>query len=263
MIVESYEDVIILSGALKSNFWHTVHTAISLSLKRAPQGVIIDCSQITECSREGADTFRDILGFLEKHEARVIVAAVPRHVMTVLKDVPEVRSQLPIAETVEVARASLFRLALPADDGKKRKKSANLTRFMVVLTGCPSDRYALQIACEHAKYAQADLVLMAPVIVPRELPLQAPLMEEETEAERVLSAGLSFCDEEGVHATRHIERGRDVASTIDDALAEEESGQVILGLPFSAHNDDSASKLVKAVLAKVARPLMFVRDRAE
>ena len=76
MIVESYEDVIVLSGALRSNFWETIHTAISLMLKRHPTGVVIDCSGITEVTQAGADTFRDVMAYIEEHDARIIVAAV-------------------------------------------------------------------------------------------------------------------------------------------------------------------------------------------
>src|SRR4051794_2917253 len=104
MIVESYEDVIILSGALRSNYWETLHTAISLTLKRHPSGVIIDCSGLTEATPEGAETFRDVMEYIHGHDARVIVAAVPSKVYEVLRTVPEVRSQLAITESVEEAR---------------------------------------------------------------------------------------------------------------------------------------------------------------
>ena len=107
MIVESYEDVIVISGALRSNFWETIHTAISLMLKRHPTGVILDCSGITEVNTAGADTFRDVMSFIHDQDARVIVTAVPPQVMEVLRTVPEVRSQLAVAKTVEEARRSL------------------------------------------------------------------------------------------------------------------------------------------------------------
>src|SRR5947207_872967 len=108
MIVESYEDVVILSGPLRSNFWETIHTAIALTLKRHPTGVIIDCSGITELTPEGAETFQDAIQFVKEHErARIVVAAVSPQAMEVLRHVPEVRSQLPVVATVEEARRSL------------------------------------------------------------------------------------------------------------------------------------------------------------
>ena len=117
MIVESYEDVIILSGALRSNFWETIHTAISLTLKRHPTGVIIDCSGITEITPDGAETFHDAIDFVAAHKrARIVVAAVSEEMLEVLRSVPEVRSQLPIAETVEAARKSLDLLVENDDD---------------------------------------------------------------------------------------------------------------------------------------------------
>src|SRR5436853_3309421 len=107
VIVESYEDVIVLSGALRSNFWETLHTAISLTLKRHPSGVIIDCSGLVEATPEGAETFRDAMEFIHQHDARVIVAAVPPNILQVLRTVPDVRSQLAVADSVEAARHSL------------------------------------------------------------------------------------------------------------------------------------------------------------
>ena len=72
---------------------------------------------------EGAETFHDAMDFIRNHHARVILAAVPGHVMEVLKNVPEVRSQLPICATVADARRSLdLGVDVEEDHGKKKKK---------------------------------------------------------------------------------------------------------------------------------------------
>lgn len=266
MIVESYEDRIILSGALRSNFWDTIHTAISLALKSSPQGVIIDCSQITDASPEGADTFRDIMEFLRDHDARVIVAEVPEVLLTVLKTVPEVRSQLPIAETVEAARTSLMRLHDDGDDyGKKKKKVDRVVsgKYLVVLFGQASDEYTLQIACEHAIASKSGLVLMHPIIVPLALPIQSPLQEEETAGESALEHGKQICAQLDVPCDLVLERGRDVASIIAETLTERQATQVFV--PISCDEDDQGAtgKLVKAVMQKTKLPVLFVRARVE
>ncbi len=259
MIIESYEDLIILSGELRFNFWDTVHTAISLALKRSPQGVIIDCSQITECTIDGADTFRDVMSFIEDHEARVIVASVPAHVMEVLKQVQDVRSQLPVTKTVEEARASLYRLQEP-EESKRKKKALHVgPTYLVGMSGGPNDDYALQIACEHAEKSSAKLFLMYPIIVPRELPLQTPMAEDEAAGEALLERARHYCENLGIHCERAMERGRDVASLIEESLKDHQATQIFIPLPDG--EPEGAAKIVKSVLTKVQAPVLFIRDR--
>jgi len=263
MIIESYEDVIVLSGALRANFWDTVHTAISLVLKRSPDGVIIDCSNITECTIAGADTFADIQSFIERHNARVIVASVPKSVMDVLRQVPDVRSQLPIAESVDAARKSLHVMGEEEVESaaSKRRRSQIERRFLVLLMGCGGDPMALQIACEHASASHAELILVAPIVVPRDLPLQAPLQEEEEDAQKKLDAAKAYCLENQVMCTRELGRGRDLAGILEESLAETKSSQVIVPLSHNPEDQDSASKVVKAILGKVSVPILFVADK--
>jgi len=267
VIIESYEDRIVLSGALRNNFWNTVHTAISLALKTSPQGVIIDCSEITDCTLAGADTFRDVMDYINRHDARVIVAAVPREVMDVLKQVPEVRSQLAVAPSVEAARASLMRLHDEDDHPspkKKRKAEREVKeRYLVLLSGSPSDDFTLQMACEHALAHNHGLVLVSPILVPRELPLQSPLPEEESLAETQLSRGQAVGDQFEVPVSLVLERGRDLATLIADALNDHEASQVFVPLACSSEGPDPNTKLVQSVLQKVVKPVLFVRGPVE
>ena len=57
MIIETKNDVVRLSGALKKNQWLTIRAATDLLLKDHPEGIIIDCEHLTEISSEGAKTF--------------------------------------------------------------------------------------------------------------------------------------------------------------------------------------------------------------
>lgn len=265
MIVESYEDVIILSGALRSNFWETVHTAISLTLKRHPTGVIVDCSGLTEATPEGVDTFRDVMKFIELHDARVIVAAVPEPIMKVLKSVEEVRSQLPIAATVEEARRSLDLLVAPEHEEKKRRRRTNgdLKKILVCLSGQGSDDYLIHVAAEVAESQPTELVLLYPVLVPRELPIQAPLPEVEEAAARSLEEAASRLEALGVHHTKRIERGRDVGTTIEDALAVVAAVQVLVALPEKPGQPGAATRLIESIMAKVSSPLLIVRGSVD
>jgi anti-anti-sigma regulatory factor len=260
MIVESYEDVIVLSGALRSNFWETIHTAISLTLKRHPTGVIIDCSGITECTPEGAATFVDAMEFIERHDARIIVAAVPPQVVDVLKSVPGVRSQLPIAASVEDARHSLDLLPHETQKAKKKPTTQGPVRKVIVcITGEPADDGVLQVATQIASPGPTEVLVVYPLIVPRDLPLQAPLIEQEDAAIAVLNQAKARLDRAEVPSDIRLERARDVASAIEGITESRPFDQVLVGLPSDASHIDAGLKLAKSVMTRVAVPVILVR----
>ena len=259
MIVESYEDVIKLSGALRSNFWETIHTAISLLLKRHPTGVIIDCGGITECTPGGADTFRDAMEFIERFDARIIMASVPPQVLEVLRSVPEVRSQLPIVATVEEARRSLDLLWVDPEGGKKKSVLASSRKLLICMSGHTSDEHLLTITAEMAAVLKADVHVMFPIIVPRDLPLQAPLHEQEQKALKAFDMANQVLSAEHVSHTPRLERARDVGTAIFEVAEEVNATQVIVALSSAVDIHDEMSKLVKSVMAKVKQPLHFVR----
>lgn len=264
MIVESYEDVLVVSGALRSNFWETIHTAISLLLKRHPSGVIIDCSGITECTAEGADTFRDAMEFIEAHDARIIVAAVPAAVMDVIKSVPHVRSQLAIASSVAEARASLDLNAEDEDHKSKRKGDSLRPKVLCCLatgTSNTTDDAAMRLASQLAFALNTEIILVCVLVVPRELPIQAPLAKnEESTAHAIERAHAFFDGKDQLHDTM-IRRGRDIASTLVEVLSEVQISHVILPLNDDPQEADNDAKLVKSMLVKVRAETIFVRNQ--
>jgi hypothetical protein len=260
VIVESYEDVIVLSGALRSNFWDTIHTAISLLLKRHASGVIIDCAGITECTRGGADTFIDIMNFIEDHDARVIVARVPNHVLDVLKSVPGVRSQLPIAATVEDARKSLDLLAV--DEGHKRKKKSAQAvegRIALYLSGGQRDVSGAKAAIRLAELMHAEVLLAYVILVPRELPEQAPLPQKEAAALQAFDVIEPLFEHEGIPVQRILERGRELGTVLDQLMEEREAHTLVVSLSNSPADVDNELKLVRSILQKVEQSVMLVR----
>ncbi|MCO5297428.1 MAG: hypothetical protein M9921_11275 [Fimbriimonadaceae bacterium] len=258
MIVESYEDVIVLSGALRSNFWDTIHTAISLTLKRHPTGVIIDCSGLTEATPEGAETFHDAMDFIKEHDARIIVAAVPAPILEVLKTVPEVRSQLPIAASVEEARRSLDLLV---EEPKKKKQAPPSTdeQVLVCLFGDDNDRAALHLGSKIADTLLARIVLVYVVLMPRDLPLQAPMPEDEELAAKAIDHGKAYLAERNINATARLERGRDLASAVQEVANEINTSHVVVPLSPDPVKMEANQKLVRSVLEKVADIVVFVR----
>lgn len=257
VIVESYEDVIVLSGALRSNFWETLHTAISLTLKRHPSGVIIDCSGLTEATAEGAETFRDVMEFIHHQDARVIVAAVPDNVLDVLRTVPDVRSQLPVTDSVESARRSLDLVIEPKVSKKRGSNGATAEKVVICLSGKPADREALRVASNICEVRECELHLVYVVIVPRDLPLTAPLPKEEGVAASALDSAKTLVDKH----TRwfpHLERGRDIVSTLEDFLAEVKASLIIFPLPQGQEHEGNG-QLIRASMSKIRQEIIFVR----
>lgn len=262
MIVESYEDVIILSGALRKNFWETVHTAVSLILKRHPSGVIIDCSQITEITAQGAETFADVFEFVAEHEeARIILAAVPEHVKQVLRDVPEVRSQIPIVNSVEEARCSLDLLA--SNEGESKGKDANRAwdrDILAVLEGVSEDHDVIHVAEELILHHKTRVTLLLPVIVPRELPLTAPLADLEAKLAAAAEAGKKAIKAAGAKVQIKLERGRDIATLMEELAEEVDADYVVAAITLSkGMRRTDAYRTVESVLEKVKRPVIIVR----
>lgn len=264
MIVESYEDVVILSGDLRQNHWETIHTAISLVLKRHSTGVIIDCSGLGEVDEQGAETFLDAINFIQDHRARVLFAAVPENVMEVLKQVPEVRSRLAVSRTVEEARRSLD-LTWENPEGKKKRKlhtPENARKIIVCLydgTSVEEDNAAMHLASQIADSEPSVIHLVCCLLVSRDLPLTAALPQQEASAANAIERAKQFFDHRGIPHFDRIERGRDVASALLTAAEAIQAKDFVLPVISDPRNSEQSLKVITNVLAKVRGQVIFVR----
>ena len=218
MIIETKDDVVRLSGSLTRNQWMTIKAAANLLLTNHPEGIIVDCSHLDGISEDGAKTFLEAMRDIEAAKSRILFVSLPQQVLAVCKTVPGVRSQLPTAETVEDARASLRMANRPgilrdkagtSTDPSKRK----LTVLVPIVANMELD-YGAVLAARVSRGAKADIRLVYFLEVPRTLPLNAPLVEEEQSAERMLREAMASASREGVTASEHVERVRDAAEGI-------------------------------------------------
>ncbi len=265
MIVQSYEDVVVLSGNLNANYWETIHTAISLTLRRHPTGVIVDCSGLSSANSQGAVTFQEALDFVTEHpKARIILTSVPDNVLAVLKEISEVRSQLPIVRTIEEARASLDLLSEGDDHGgKKRKEVKKKTDINViaVLQGSESDVDVIVVTRELVNNISARVTILLPIVVPRDLPISAPLPEMEASLARSAEhAADTMVGCETPHETR-LERTRDLPSLIFEMSESESAAYTVVAIPHDSAGSEVGVKLVRGLLEKVKRPLLMVRGQ--
>lgn len=200
MIIHVKGDVIEVKGALVENHWIALRSAVGLLLGRHPSGVIIDGSGLTEINEAGAHTFIDAAAYIQAQHARAVVSGLPNDILNQIRQMPGARSQLPLAASVEEARASLAVGGAEEVPEAKRRPA-----ILVPLLG--DWQRAIEYAAHHAD-RKADIHLLYVMEIPRAMPLGVPLPEKEAEAIRILSEAESALNGTGITVRRMTTRAR-------------------------------------------------------
>lgn len=252
MIVEARQDTVNLLGALTKNHWQTIKAAANLLLKRNPAGIIINCAGITECTEEGAETFADAQAYIQKHGARIVLCDIPEHVMEVLRRVPGVRSQLPVACTMAQARASLGLPSTYESSGVGTEKVV----LLPVWEGLNAE-YAAQHAIHMTKDQHAILHIVYILVVPQKLAISTPMPEQEATAQRILTELEAMAKHARVKVEKRVERCRDLARGIVASAEQERASQLVLGI--TSGDAFATDGLLTTVLQKAPCEVMVVR----
>lgn len=208
MIIEAREDTITLRGEIKTNIWAAIQAAAALLLKKHPTGIIIDASGVTRVTAKGAETFADAFKYIKAHNARIVVAGLAPELVEIGKEVPGVRSQLPLASTVEEARASLQLEEVTPQRGKARNAG------LVPMVG--NWRRALYYADKLAASEGAEIHLVDLIKVPMTLPIGAPLPEREAAGQRRLAEAAELVKKNGLRGYTHAEHVRSESAGLID-----------------------------------------------
>ena len=107
MIIEARDDTLSLSGSFYDNQWPTLEGAVRYLLKNNRKGIIVDCAGMTMAADAGARTFLEALRNAASQGWRVLFVNLPEELLLQIRSTPGLRSQLPIAASVEEARRSL------------------------------------------------------------------------------------------------------------------------------------------------------------
>jgi anti-anti-sigma regulatory factor len=256
MIVTTKDDVVRLSGALLKNQWLTIKAAAALLLQDYPQGIVIDCSGLTEVSEDGAKTFLVAVNDIAAAGARIVVATLPEEVYQVVKAVPGVRSQLPIAATVEEARNSL-RLGVNAPAASEQAPSQNGVLIPIL------DEIDLQLTLETASKIVRDQKQAIHAVyflqVARNLPIGAPLPEAEAEATARIDAVREIAARLHLQINCHVERVRDRTEGLISAVKTYQSGCITVGFPAESVEQDAQFELACLLLARAACSVVITR----
>ena len=204
MIIEARQDTITLRGRITSNIWPAIQAAAALLLENHPTGIIIDCFALTKITPRGAETFARAFEYIRAHNARIVVAGLSPKLLEIGKAVPGVRSQLPLAATVEEARASLRLEEVTPERGK--------ARATVVVPIVGNWRRAVHLADKLAMGESCEVHLVDLIKVPRTLPIGAPLPDRESEGQARLEAAKAVVKQMGLKSFSHVERVRSESS---------------------------------------------------
>ncbi|MGC8666606.1 MAG: universal stress protein [Chthonomonadales bacterium] len=259
MIVTTKDNVIRLTGSLVKNQWLTIKAAANLLLKTHPEGIIIDCSGLEHVTDEGARTFLDALRDIQSAGARIVVCNLPDDVQQVLRTVPGVRSQLPIARSLEEARASLQLSEPAAAEGNGRgERSAGI--IIPILSGLDIE-HALVLAARLARDLKAPVHLVYLLEVSRNLPLTSPLLEEEEAASRVLQEAVQRARKHGLTPFASIERVRDPDEGLLQILRNLKAVCVVVG-GFAHRSEDARFFEIAELLLRRAPCSVLVGRKA-
>ncbi len=234
MVVEAREDSVRLFGDLRDNQWPNLKAVANLLLQRQSAGIIIDCKHLKEVTSEGADTFLDAVRYIEANKARIVVAGLPPNVLATLRDVPGLRSGLPVASTVDEARRSLQL------DGTAEAPSAvaSETALLVPVLKKDTALHGTQTACRLGNDSKSEIHLAYMLSVPRNLPLQTPQPELEQEADSLLTECEAVVKGFGLKSVRHLQRTRDPGEGILTLIETLNIKTLVLSRSGSGGSDD-------------------------
>jgi anti-anti-sigma regulatory factor len=261
MIVSTQDDMVRLSGALVKNQWLTIKAAANLLLVEHPEGIIIDCSELENVSEDGAKTFLEAMKDIQAVGARIVVCNLPENVMQVIRSVPGVRSQLPLASSMEEARASLrlSSLARPSD----ADASAQAEGLLIPLMPGLDAMYSVLIASKISRELRQPLHLVYLMQVARHLPMGTPLPEEEEKAHQMMEVASQEAKRLNVPSDAHLERVRDAQEGILHAIKSYKTSWVILGAYPQNVGNDEFMELVSALLHRAPCNVMVARRELE
>ena len=267
MIIQTKEDIVSLSGSLNKNLWMTIKAAANLLLTKHPEGIIIDCAGLSDISENGAKTFLEAIRDIEGAHSRIMVVNLPSQVLGVCKTVPGVRSQLPIADSIEEARASLAMISHSGGEKRTFMSTEAPKTGRVILVPLLTNlnlTYGAKLAARIAKVEKGEVRLVSFIEVPRSQPLNSPLLEEEQVARLVLEDAVQAAKQQGITPSALVERVRDSSDGILAAIKSSNADLVVLGAinePLGAEGHDLFHEIVDCLLHRAPCEVVIGRQK--
>lgn len=258
MIVSTRDDTVTLSGSLVRNQWLTIKAAANLLMREHPQGIIIDCGELTNVSEEGARTFLEAMRDIQSAGARIMVCSLPRHVEQTVRNVPGVRSQLPIASSVDEARASL-RLSGAAPSVGSAHAGSDRAILVPLFEGLDIE-YSVIVAARIAREMRLTVHFACLLTVTRHLPIGAPLPEQEAVANELLERAARAATAQGIAFAQHVERVRDQQEGVMHAIRTCKASHVVLSVFADTVAEDEYADLIRLLLHRATCNVVIARQ---
>ena len=107
--------------------------------------------------------------------------------------------------------------------------------ILVPIVAGPESHEAVDLAARLAAERGATIVALRVIVVPLELPVDAPMLEEEAEADRLLDEARLAAETYGVRTVTRLVRARQAGRAIVDEARRRQAEIVVLGAPRGRH----------------------------
>jgi len=207
-------------------------------------------------SEEGTKTFLEAMRDIQGEGARIVLVNLPDSVYQVMRCVPGVRSQLPIAKSEEEARASL---RVGAAISSTEKPVCQGSILIPLLTGFDIE-YAVYVAGRAARELKQPITLASLLVVPRNKALNTPMPEEETNAVDLLQRAELAAKRNSLPYARHVERVRDAEEGLLQLIKTYKASHVYIGA-FADHiRDEQFLRMVEILLHRAPCNVIIARQ---
>jgi nucleotide-binding universal stress UspA family protein len=108
----------------------------------------------------------------------------------------------------------------------------DIKTIIVPVQGAPDDDAAIHLACLLARRNKAQVYAVYVIEVPRTLPLEADLPEEEQRAEDVLQRAEIVAEDLGVEIEGELLQARFAGAAVVDEAVDKQANLIIIGLTY-------------------------------
>ena len=241
---------------MSENHWDAIAAAVDLVLPDHPQGILIDCGQLKSMTDKGGSTFMDGLSYMEARGARIILCNIPDPLSSRLRSIPGLHSQVPMAQTVKDGRKSLV-----AGNTAPLTSNRGDVPIIIVPVSPPFSAPACRPLLKRLNLGtSAAIHYVYVMVVPRALPVGAPLPDEEARAQIELTLAEEMLL--GPVTSRHVLRGRSISDALVEAVRRLGCIEVIAGLDSTSLSNDAVPLLVSALREKCPCVLTITQSPA-
>jgi nucleotide-binding universal stress UspA family protein len=142
------------------------------------------------------------------------------------------------------------------------QQTAPFRRVVIALNGGPSDVRIVQLVADLARSRQAELVAVHVVEIDWSLPLDADVVGESDEVQRILDTAEAVAEEAKVKLEPVLLQARDVGAALVDEASERDAELLVLGLPYRKRfgGDFAIGRTIPYVLKNAPCSVWVVRE---